>query len=307
MTPETFLRDICEQLFFPLRITIRSEKTRYQYRLAIGDFAKHIGHEPTIADLQDDLLTIWMSRLLDLKLAIDTVRERVGRVQTLWAWLARRGVVNRWPTVIKPPAPEPLPLAMTEAQLRSLFRSAAKERGDLDGVPADLWWMSFLAFIWNTSERKGAVLACRPEWFNLDPDRPTCVIPPEARKGRRKWGVYDLYPEIMPLIRALINVKPGRELMWPWPRHWGSYYTAYNRILKDAEIPVTRKHKTHGLRCSHATWLKVMGGDPTKQLGHGDAATTNRHYIDPRLLRNDQPKLFIPWTPPPPRDLPPAA
>lgn len=297
MTPETRLVDVCNTLYFRLRLTIRSEKTRYQYRLAVQQFGEHLGRPATLADLQDDLLTMWMSRLLDLKLAVDTVRERVGRIQTLWSWLAKRGVVLRWPTVLRPPAPDPLPTALTEDQLRRLFLSARKERGFIGCIPADLWWISFMAFVWNTSERKGAVLAVRIEWLDLE--RRVCTIPPDVRKGRRKWGVYELWSETIPLLRAVVAVNPLRDLVWPWDRHEVSYYTSYNRILRDAGIPVNRKTKTHGLRCSHATWLEVAGGNPTKQLGHGDRATTDRHYIDPRMIHSDQPKLFIPWQPPP--------
>lgn len=289
------LWEICVRDYFPLRPSIRCDNTRRQYKIAIESFAVQLGHDATLTDLTDDSLTRWMTWLLDLQppLSINTVRERVGRVQTLWAWLARRGVVRKWPTLIKPPPADPLPTALTEDQLRRLFASAAKERGRVGGVPADLWWRSFLGFVWNTSERKSAVLAVQCTW--LDMTRGLVTIPPNVRKGGRKWGVYQLWPELLPLIQDCLASTPPRELVWPWDRCEGSYYTSYNRILRDAEIPVSRKTKTHGLRVSHATWLKVAGGDPTAQLMHGDSATTQRHYLDPRLTQQPQPKLFVPW------------
>lgn len=289
------LWQICTDDYFPLRPSIRSDDTRRQYRIAIESFGRQLGRMPGLPDLNDDSLTRWLTWLLDQQppLSVNTVRERIGRVQTLWTWLAKRGVVPRFPTVLRPAPPDTLPQALTEEQLRRLFASAGKERGRVGGVPSGVWWRSFLGFVWNTSERKSAALSVRVEWLDLD--RGLVTIPPDVRKGRRKWGVYPLWDELLPLLRECLGSTPPRELAWPWDRCAGSYYTTYNRILRDADIPVTRKTKTHGLRVSHATWLKVLGGDPSRQLMHSDPRTTNRSYIDPRHLPSEQPKLFVPW------------
>lgn len=116
--------------------------------------------------------------------------------------------------------------------------------------------------------------------------------------GGKKWAVYRLWPETLALIAKCLNSQPLREMMWPWEYCHESYYTSYNRILRDAGIPVTRRTKTHALRCSHATWLAVAGGDPTRQLGHSDPGTTSKFYLDPRQLPDNQPKLFVPWSHP---------
>lgn len=289
------LWEICESEYFPLNLKIRSEKTRYQYRVAMECFGRSLGRPPTTADLTDDIVTIWMGRLLQRQppLSVETIRERVNRVLALWVWLAKRTIGMRWPTVIKPTAPEPLPVALTEGQLRRLFASAAKERGRIAGIPAELWWTSYLAFVFSTSERKGAALAVRISW--LDFDRGSVTIPPSSRKGGRKWGVYPIWPELVPLLRQCIAADSGRELVWPWPKADRSYYTAYDRILLDAGIPVDRKHKTHALRVSHATWKAALGGDASRALGHSDPATTDRHYLDKTLIPADETKLFVPW------------
>jgi hypothetical protein len=44
---------LCERLYFPLNIRIH-EPTRYQYRIALRDFARFLGRQPTRADLDDD-------------------------------------------------------------------------------------------------------------------------------------------------------------------------------------------------------------------------------------------------------------
>src|SRR5574343_2057382 len=127
----THLWQICTCDYFPLRPSIRAENTRRQYKIAIDSLGEFLTRAATVGDLTDDTLTRWLTWLLNRQpaLSVNTVRERVGRVQTLWAWLARRGVVLRWPTVCKPPPVDPLPQALTEDQLRRLFVSAGKERG----------------------------------------------------------------------------------------------------------------------------------------------------------------------------------
>lgn len=289
------LLEICDSQYFPLNLKIRSQNTRYQYRLAIAQWGEHLGHSPTADDLSDDALTIWMSSLLNQNQppAINTIRERVGRVLTLWTWLAKRGVVNRFPTLTRPSSPDPLPTALTEEQLRRLFASAKKERGHIGKVPADLWWLTFLAFVWMSAERKSAALSVRVGWLDLHSG--TVTIPPEYRKGKRKWGVYKLWEESLPMFDQLVAADTGRELLWPWQRCKESYYISFNRILRDAELPTSRKYKTHALRVSHATWRTVLGGDATKALMHDSPATTRKHYIDPRLMPPDQTRLFMPW------------
>jgi hypothetical protein len=96
-------------------------------------------------------------------------------------------------------------------------------------------------------------------------------------------------------------VDPQREQVWPFPYCPGTYYVRLDRILRDAAIPVDRRHKTHCLRVSHATWTEFAGGDPTKALGHSDPATYRKHYRDEKFLDRENPELFAPWLPPLPR------
>lgn len=289
--PET-LAQICERLYFPLSLRI-GEATRYQYRIALRHFAAFLGHEPTAADLQDDTLTCWMSRRLAEGLAAVTVREQAGRIQTLWTWMARRRMVEHFPTFAKPRVPEAMPLAFSEDELRRFFHSAGKERGQLGGVPADIWCRSFFAFIFNTSERKSAALAVEIAWIDLE--NRTCTVPASVRKGGVKGACYPLWPETCPLIRECIDANPRRTHCWPWDKCHESYYTMLNRILRDAGLPVERKRKTHGLRVSHNTHWKRLTGQHSPLLGHASSATSERHYEDRRYTMKDGHRLFIPW------------
>lgn len=294
------LWEICTSEYFPLNLKITSSETTRQYGIALKSYERFLGHPPTRDDLQDDLITIWMGTMLrgDPALGIEplspnTVRERAGRLRALWEWLWRRGVLPRGPAFRKPTAPDPQPLALSRDELQRLFRSAGKERDFIDGIPADLWWRSYLGFVFSTSERKTAALSVRMEWVNVEAG--WCSIPARNRKGGKKGRTYKFWSNYLPLLKKVLSVQPQRELVWPWPYCPGAYYTRYNRILRDAAIPVDRRHKTHALRVSHGTWTEAFGGDPTKALGHSDVATYMRHYRDERFLERGNPELFSPW------------
>lgn len=285
------LWQICHDSYFPLRPTIRSDQTREQYRFALRNFATLLGHDPTLGDLTDDNLAALQTKLLNDGLAEITANERVGRIKTLWTWLAKRGQVSHFPTLARIPQPDRVPRAWTAEELGRLFRSFEKEQGELGGIPAKLWWQSSHAWLWNTGERKGATFSFSFEM--LDWRSGVAVLPPNIRKGRRKTAVYHLWPDVLDLLKEIR--LPRRELVWPWPYHSTSYYNAYNRILKRAGLPCGRYHKTQAMRVSHATWLHAMGKDATAALGHSSPETTRASYLDLRIISPMEKPLFRPW------------
>jgi integrase len=287
------LWDICEREYFPRSLRLNSDKTKKAYRIALGHFGRHLGREPMPADLDDDIVTIWLKQQIVVCKSIWTVRERLGRVLALWRWLACRRVVEKFPTVTRPEGTEVVPNALDQKQLKALFDAALEEPGKIDGIRAGFWWTAFLAFVWSTAERREAALSVRWEWIHFD--RKFVVIPASVRKGKKKTATYPLWDELARLIQRI--AEPKRELVFPWPYSDGKYYHNYGRILDRAGLPDDRKFKTHCLRCSHATWLEVLGGDASKSLRHSDRETTQKHYIDQRLLPQPERKLFVPWQP----------
>lgn len=286
------LWDILHESFFRVRVTIRSEHTRDQYRFSVNDFAEMLGRTPVGDDLTDDNLAALLNYLSDKRgLAEITANERVGRLKTLWTWMAKRGHLSCFPTLARIPQPERIPRAWTAEELRRLFLSFQSEQGELCGIPACLWWMSSHAWLWCTGERKGATFLFRFEM--LDWRSGVAVLPPEIRKGRRKSAVYQLWPDVIDLLREIR--LPRRELVWPWPYHPGTFYNHYERILKRAGLPHGRHHKTQAMRVSHATWLHAIGQDATAALGHSSPETTRASYLDLRIIRPAERPLFRPW------------
>lgn len=288
---------VCEGLYFPRKLNTGPE-TRRQYRYALNDWARTLGREPTLADLDDDRLTLWMRAMMDRRPALSpwTINERAGRVKTLWTWLAKKQYVSTFPTVQRLACPEPTPRAWTQEQLAKLFAGADLEGGLIGGVPARLWWKARLAWHWFTGERKGATDALT--WGMLDLGRGMAVLPAEIRKGRRKPAIYTLPPALVELLRLI--EAPARDLVFPWDKSPDTYWLHWDRILRHAGLPGGRKSKTHSLRVSHATWRDKLGEDASRALLHSDPATTRKHYIDASFSPESNP-LFVPWQPEPKR------
>lgn len=277
--------------YFPLRTKIRSEDTRRQYRYAVNDYAEVLGRVPTKDDLTDDGMARLIVHLTERGLAEITINERVGRLCGLWRWLAKRGMVQHWPTIEALPVPEKIPCAWSKEELERLFHSVSKESGLIAGILAREWWLAFLAFTWCTAERKGASLQMTWPMVNLSTG--VAILPPQIRKGKKKAGVYDLWPDVIALLKMIR--QPRREKVFPFPFCEGTYYNHFERILRRAGLPIGRAYKTHCIRVSHATWREIMHGDSADALGHDSAATTKKHYHDPRLFRMHRKPLFIPW------------
>ena len=281
---------VCTSEFFPRRLRLRSAKTRVQYKYAIDAFGGCLGRIPTLDDLDDDTVTVWLGSLLDSDLSTYTVREKLGRILTLWRWLAARRVVDAWPTIQRPEPPEIVPVAMTEGELSALFDASMREDGMIGPVKAWHWWPAYLQFLWNSAERRTAAMSIRYEWVNLE--RGFIAIPANVRKGKRKSAIYHLWPKTIELLQRI--AEPRRELFFPWPLSEATYWYRFGRICRRAGIPDDRRHKTHGIRCTHATHRYLAGQDATKALMHDDPGTTQRHYIDKSFATPDPP-LFDPW------------
>ncbi len=256
-----------------------------------------MGRPATVADLNDDTITLWVGDMLlrgesvDSPRSVETAVSKAGRILTLWRFLFHRRAVEMYPTIELPDCPEPSPIALDEQQLRRLFESAMCRPGLIDGIPARYWWPALFGFVFSTSERKGGTFATRWEWVSLD--NRMAVIPAFARKGKRKTANYPLWDEVVWLLGRI--VEPRRELVFPWPLSACTFYKHYSKILVDAQIPDDRKHKLQGLRVTHNTWHNVMTGRHSPLLMHSSSATSERYYEDKKYTTPAPAKLFIPW------------
>jgi integrase len=280
--------------YLPTNLKVRDESTRGHYCRAVRDFGNYLGRDPELSDLSDDTLAGFINWLDSRGLSRNTTNERFGRIRAFWNWAARKRVVDSFPTVGKLPVPERNPEAWRENELVRLFNGCRSQRGYIADIPAWRWWFTIHGFWWNTGERFAATLALRVADLRLDEG--VVIVPAAVRKGKRKIGVYNLWPDLVAMLREMLPPKTGpRELVFPWDRHRTTFYNHYSAMLQRMNLPHDRYHKPHAMRVSHATWRHLAGDDASKALGHSDPATTDKSYLDKTLTRREQPKLFRPW------------
>ena len=281
---------ICENLYFPQNLRIQSWKTRNQYRFACNFFGEYLGRIGTIDDLRKPVLIGFLRWLNDEKgLAPKTCNERVGRLKTLWQWLAEEELLDRIPPKnIRLQEPESTPTAWTIDELTTLYRSAGAMPGQICGIPAGSWWQAWLLWLWNTGARCGESFAL--EWSHVR-DNGLVVVPADVRKGRKKTAYYRLWQETYEMMLGIRTELPN---VFPWAGCIGSYYHSWKVLLRIAGLPNGRKRKTQSMRVSHATWITIRGGDASSSLMHSDPATTRKHYIDSQMVAENKPDLRLP-------------
>lgn len=275
---------LVESVYFKQNPRIRCEQTKRQYRYAIADLAAAIGQPPTTADLTDENVAAMMAwQSCEKKLAAKTINERRGRINALWTWLAKKGLVNTFPTT--PPIPEPvrIPVAWSRSEIAILLEACKSVPGEIDGLPASEWWTTLHIVAWETGERIGALLDAEPshlsgEWLTL---------PAEIRKGRKRDMQYKLTPETAERLRKFIALK-ARKKIWPWPNCISYLWIRYRNIRRRAGLPDDRKSGFHRIRKSVATHYEAAGGNATELLGHTSRALTVRSYLDPRFIQSKQ-------------------
>jgi integrase len=270
---------VLERHYFPLNLRVRCEQTRKQYRYAVGNLSEHLGRPATVADLSDDNVTRMMGWLRDVQgLHPRTVNDRRWRINALWTWLARRGFVRLWPTNCALPVPLRTPRAWTQEEIDRLVAAASRSEGMIGDIPARQWWLDLFFVEWDLGGRKAEVLAFEWQWLDLSTG--FIHVPAEVRKAKRADACYRLMPDTMARLRLRAK-KRGK--IFPFPLHETRFYQLFDKLLEAAGLPRTRYTKMQCWRRSFATHLKCGGGDPTVALGHGSAAVTIEHYIDPTL------------------------
>jgi integrase len=265
--------------FFRLNVTIRTEQTRKQYRIALRDFESALGHRATINDMTDDNVASMMRLLCDRDLAPKTVNERRGRIHTFWTWLARRGYCSRLPTTPRIPEPVRTPTAWTKTDLLKLIAACRDANGWVGLLPAARWWTSLHLIAWDSGERIGALMQL--PWHCVDLDSAWILIPAELRKGRRNDRGYKISSDSVDALREIR--QPVRKLVWPWPYHETYLWAKYKALLRSAGLPADRKRMFHCMRRSVASHLEAAGQDATAFLGHCTRRVTEA-YLDPRIV-----------------------
>lgn len=275
------LRMLMTSRYFPGNLRIRDEKTKKQYCYAMNDFAAAIGHEPTLVDLTDDNVAALMRYLLDKQLSPKTVNERRGRINALWSWLAKRGMVSTWPTTAPIPEPERTPEGWDKEQIAKLFACCKYIPGTIGLVKASDWWFALHMLLWDSGGRITELIKC--EWSHLR--NGWLYVPAELRKGRKRDKAYELHTETLAALEKLRESEQSRIFHWPFTEDY--LWTRYKAIRKKFGLPTDRRSSFHRMRRSVASYFEAAGGNATELLSHSSRAVTMK-YIDPTIAKQPQ-------------------
>jgi integrase len=179
--------------YLPQRPSIGSPKTIQQYGFIFCRLAEFLDRPSTIGDLTDETIgrfAIWRRDVG--KVAAVTINGELQKIRAMWNWLAKKRLVECYPTIGNLPEPERLPKAWSRDQLAALMAAIRKQTYRIGGIPAAAWWTAFHMVAWDSGERSGALRLLT--WEMLDFDRGCLSVPAPVRKGGRKAMVYHLKP-----------------------------------------------------------------------------------------------------------------
>ena len=278
------LTDFLEDIYVPLKLRGGSTNTLRLYRHSIKRFSDYLNRDAMLSDFDDLVVSRYLANLAGL--SPYSIEKERAQLCAMWNFAARKGIVSKFPTVYPTKLPERLPLAWEQTDLSQLLESCAKEKGEIAGVSAALWWVTLHLVMWDTGERIGAILKLK--WDNLHGNR--LMVPAEIRKGKTRDRLFELDARTVNQMRSID--QPNRSLIFPWHQAPNHIYYHYSRILRRAGLPTDCKSKFHRMRKTVATFFAAAGGDASKLLDHQNPKTTQR-YLDQRMLPETQAKDLL--------------
>lgn len=281
MTLDAFLKDV----YVPLRLRGRSPESVRLLRHAITQFSKWLGRPALLDDLDDLVVSQWLTKMAEKKSPNSVARERSG-ILALWNLAQGRGLVKLRPTVAPELVPQRVPRAFTSEELSRLADSARYSYGWVGPVPASTFFRALIAVGLETGERINALLSTPRHCWR----RPTLTVPARVRKGRQQERVYELSPEACDLVDHVV-MHTGPTVFW-WVASSTALRKRWKTITKRAGLGDGRDVQFHALRRTTASHLAAAGLDATAFLGHSSDRITRRSYLDPRVVDATRPKAW---------------
>lgn len=264
-----------------------SDRTVELYGHTLDRFAEHLGHEPTLDDI-DDLVVAGFLRWRAAtprkrgKPSAASVAKDKSQLTALANWAAKKrlkrsdGKDVEFLSLPRSRKIRHAPQAYTADEVARLIRLSKQRVGHVDGKPAAWWWSTLIYAAWCSAERIGALLELR--WRDVDLVGRTLLFRAETRKGRSS----DIQRAITPDLAASLARFEGQpdDLVWRWDRARLSLWPSLRILCRRAGVRGTGFHR---LRKASASYVALGGGDATEHLGHASPEMTRAHYLDPRI------------------------
>lgn len=272
---------------------IQSPHTERLLETSAKHFGAYLEREPVVSDFTERQVAGYIKHRQKLGKAPATVEREAAKLMTLWRYAASCGYVAVPRLRIEKAQPAE-PVAFLKGEVRLLFRHAIRYRSPIAGVPGNVLLTALLYVIWDTAERIGALAELERNDFQINTNWlgvRSGWVTIRSRKNGGRAIVRKLSRSTAKAVSRHFKVCPHKK---PFGFvHRGTLYHHLAKLLKNAGLPASRRHKFHCLRKSHASYLHAAGGNAQESLDHADAATTKRHYLDPRVTRTQHAINFL--------------
>jgi integrase len=248
------------------------------YKYSITNFGRFIGKIPDLADLTNENLAGYMRSFVDGGLSVYSANKERSQLLAIARSARDDGLIDKVPRVKALPKPERIPTALHPEQVQQL-----REACTILEAPESLQMRFLIGLQYATGERIGACLAL--EWAHFDARNRQVIFLAENRKGGKRTMVKSLPGYVVADFQNL--PKNGDRLIFANWQGRTTCYTRMSRVFRSAGVEKPPGKLSHLFRSTHATQVKLAGGDPTESLGHSSSAITKRHYIDPRFFNNE--------------------
>jgi integrase len=275
------LADFFENVYLPRRLRGKSQNSVRLYRLCIRQFGLTLGRAPKVADLTEENVFAHLARRS--KVAPATRNKELSELTAMWRLAVQRNLHTGWPDIQPEPEPDQAPIAFLAGEVKAILNSATRQRGEIDRVPAWLWWNGLIRVILDTGERISAARSAEWSWLNGE----WLTIPARARKGHTRDRQYRISPATVDVLQSIRLSSPHKREVFPWPYAPTYLWKKYGKVIDDAGLPDSGKHKFHALRKTCGSVAYAAGLDPQDVLDHSDRRTTQR-YLDARFQRKEQ-------------------
>lgn len=285
------LRDFLNDRYAPLHQL--SDRTVKLYCQSIDRFRDHLGHEPTLDDLDDLVVSRFLQdrcrKIVNGKKPISRHSVKKDRTQlvAVWTLAAKKrlqksdGSAVEWPALPPFRVPQKAPQGYMLAEVEQLIRSCKKLGGIVGHRPKPRSWFfgTLYLTLWQTAGRIGEVMAVR--WQDLDLERGVIRFRAETRKKQTRDVERQITPDLCQLLARFKG--PPDEPVWDWDHLHTTMYLHLRRQC-DREKIVCRGF--HGFRKAAASYYQAAGGAAHELLDHHDSGDLARkHYLDPRIVK----------------------
>lgn len=302
------LREFLVDRYAPLRGI--GQRSLVMFGHTVDRVEEFLGRPATVEDLND----LEVARFLRWRavtprrgrmVSAATVAKDRAHLASMADLAARKKLLPEFLTIAKVRVPTRPPRGYTLEEVSAMIRAGKRRKGMVGDTPAAWLWMTLPWAAWLTGERIGALLRVR--WEEVDLDAQVITFLGETRKDHVTTIQRSIDGELARVM--LPQRKADTALVWPWLEH-RTERAIYASLRLLCETAGVTPRGFHAIRKASASYISAAGGDASQHLGHTNPKTTQRHYLDPRIVGHKSAVPLLPpldLTPPPARPAKPPA